>query len=288
MGFFGAFGDFLDRAGHAFGYGVSTVATKVGNLFVPGPTVVVGTGENVATSAVPDHAGPPGTTPSGGGTRDTGGTLTPTVSTGPSPFGPPTAQAFAAEDPGRFGVGSTAPSDGQDDPAPPHVLGNDDRLTPEVTEVAGPDTRFPDGRVPDVTEVAGPDPGGDRFPGGPDGHRVPEMTEIAGPDTRRPDWPDEHPGRIEWHGPGRDVVEVAGPDPGRDHDGSVFQRQDADPFQRDTGSGDGGGSSPGDDPPVFSAPGHADAAGGGHEARWSGAEEHTDQPDWHDHTDPTG
>ena len=104
---------------------------------------------------------------------------------------------------------------------------------------------------------------------------------------------------------------MAGPDPGQSmgtvHGGSVFQRdtnpfqRETNPFQHDTGAGADGqdtgspdddhtsASSEADDPPLFSAPGHSDTSDGGHEAQYrSSAGEHTDQPDWHDHTDSTG
>lgn len=243
MGTFGGLGDLFHSVGKFFG-------------FVPGSTVVHGTREPTGTSAVPFHTTAPGTTPSGGGGRDTDGTLTPIPSTGPSPFGSPPAEAEAFV--ATTDSGANAALGAWDDPTPDDLLGGYDAQVPEV---------------PEVTEVAGPDSG---FPGGRDGDG----------------------GRIEWHGPGRDVVDVAGPDPGRDTtlDGSVFQRE-THPFQHDTGTGtgsdDGGGqtaaSSEADDPPMFSAADDEDASGGGHEAHYrSGAEEHTDQQDWHDHTDTTG
>lgn len=222
----GGLGDFFHSVGKMFG-------------FVPGSTVVHGTREPTGTSAVPFHTTAPGSSPSGGGTPDTDGTLTPIPSTGPSPFGSPSAEAFVATtDSGAnaaLGAEPSAPTGDRDDPTPDHLLGGYDARVPEVTEVAGPDSRFPDGR-------------------------------------------DGDGGRIDWHGPGRDVVEVAGPDPGRG---------------TGTGSDDGGGhtaaSSEADDPPLFAAPDHEDASGGGHEAQFrSSAGEHTDQQDWHDHTDTTG
>lgn len=56
MGLFGAIGGLLDTAAG----GVASVATKVGKLFVPGPTTVIGTGPPApGKSAVPLEPTPP-------------------------------------------------------------------------------------------------------------------------------------------------------------------------------------------------------------------------------------
>ncbi|MBC3190995.1 hypothetical protein H7X46_07965 [Pseudonocardia sp. C8] len=241
--------------------GLGDFFQSVGKMFGFGPHVVHGTREPTGTSAVPFHTTAPGTTPAGGDTRDTDGMLTPIPTTGPSPFGSPPTESFAATTVGNAALGAEpfAPTGDRDDPMPDRLLEGHGARVPE----------FPNG-----------------------------VAEVERPDWRVPDGPDGEEGRIDWYGPGRDIVEPAGPDPGRGagtaQDGSVFQRETN---QHDTSTGtasdDGGGqtaaSSEANDASLFSAADFEDTSVGGHEAQFrSSSGEPTDQQDWPEHTDPTG